>query len=182
MSGRLNDCLRDSCAALPRNAGHPCGNQGPSANFALDSTKRTSKAEAILLVDDDDLYVRATTRLLRALGYPFVYRCPSAADAIEMLGRIRPSLVFTDMVMEHRNAGREVVAACRKLGVDVAVVSGMPDLDGESLGCRLCRKSDLSGSALEQLIVQMVSDKQQRTMDSIRPAMGQPTASSLRTG
>lgn len=134
------------------------------------ASARASKAEAILLVDDDDLYVRATTRLLRGLGYPFVFRACSAADALEMLGRVRPSLVFTDMVMEHRQAGCEVVAACQRLGVDVAVISGLPGLDSESLGCRFCRKSDLSGSALERLINELLMDGQERSRDSIRPS------------
>lgn len=136
---------------------------------------RAPKAEAILLVDDDDLYVRATTRLLRGLGYPFVFRACSAADALEMLGRVRPSFVLTDMVMEHRQAGREVVAACQRLGVDVAVISGLPGLDSDTLGCRFCRKSDLSGNALEQLIADLLLDGQKRVLGSIRPsATGNP--------
>lgn len=136
------------------------------------------KAEAILLVDDDDLYVRSTTRLLRGLGYPFVFRAPSAADAVAMLARVRPSLVLTDMVMEHRAAGREVVTACVRLGVDVAVVSGLPGLDSEELGCRFCRKSDLSGSALERLLTSMLSDSQSRARNSVLPESS-PKASRL---
>ncbi|MGC4063227.1 MAG: hypothetical protein QM784_00965 [Polyangiaceae bacterium] len=127
------------------------------------------KAEAILLVDDDDLFVRSTTRLLRGLGYPFVFRATSAAEAIEMLARVRPTFVLTDMVMEHRTAGREVVLACHALGIDVAVVSGMPGLELESLGCRFCKKLELSGGALESLLDEMIAESQTRSRQSVLP-------------
>jgi CheY-like chemotaxis protein len=124
----------------------------------VDATKPSSKAEAILLVDDDDLYVRATTRLLRGLGYPFVFRSPSATEALQMLERLRPSLVLTDMVMEHRSAGLEVIAACQSRAIRVAVISGMPGLEEASVGCRIARKASLSGSAVERLIEDVMAE------------------------
>lgn len=124
----------------------------------MDATKPSSKPEAILLVDDDDLYVRATTRLLRGLGYPFVFRSPSAAEALQMLERVRPSLVLTDMVMEHRAAGLEVIAACQFRAIRVAVISGMPGLDQSAVGCRIARKASLSGEALERLIQDVMAE------------------------
>jgi CheY-like chemotaxis protein len=128
------------------------------------------KAEAILLVDDDDLFVRSTTRLLRGLGYPFVFRATSGAEALDMLARVRPTFVLTDMAMEHRAAGREVAMACRALGIDVAIVSGMPGLDADVLGCRVFRKSELcGGGALETLLASMVEANQRRSRESVLP-------------
>jgi CheY-like chemotaxis protein len=123
------------------------------------STNYLAKTEAVLLVDDDDLYVRTTTRLIRALGYSLVFRASSAIDALPMLSRVRPALVLTDMVMEHRAAGREVVRACHALGIAVAVVSGLPGLEDEDLGCHFCSKSWLRGTTLEQLLTTMISDR-----------------------
>ena len=57
-----------------------------------------SRPEAVLIVDDDDLYVRALTRQLRSLGFPFVYRAASAHQALAMLERVHPTLVLTDMI------------------------------------------------------------------------------------
>jgi hypothetical protein len=128
---------------------------------------KSSKAEAILIVDDDDLYVRSTTRLLRGLGYPFVFRAASAHDALQMLERVRPSLVLTDMVMEHRAAGKDVVEACLQLGIGVAVISGLPGLDQESAGCRFCPKSDLSGATLERLLAETLADGLRRSRSII---------------
>jgi CheY-like chemotaxis protein len=124
----------------------------------VDSQAPHERAEAVLLVDDDDLFVRAVTRQLRALGYPYVFRASSAAEALDMLQRVRPTVVLTDMVMEHREAGRWVVAAADQLGVAVTVVSGMPGLDESTVGHRFCRKSDLDAAKLEQLVGDMVAE------------------------
>jgi CheY-like chemotaxis protein len=124
----------------------------------VDPKAPRERAEAILLVDDDDLFVRAITRQLRALGYPYVFRASSAAEALDMLQRVRPTVVLTDMVMEHREAGRWVVAAADQLGVAVAVVSGMPGSDESAGEHRFCRKSDLDAARLEQLVSDMVTE------------------------
>jgi CheY-like chemotaxis protein len=124
--------------------------------------KAEVKAEAILLVDDDDLYVRAITRQLRALGYPYVFRACSATEAVDMLQRVRPTLVLTDMVMEHREAGHWVIAAAEQLGVAVAIVSGMPGLDESAVGQRVCKKSHLDAAHLEQLVNELVEESRQR--------------------
>ncbi len=109
-------------------------------------------SESILLVDDDDLLVRGLVRQLRGLGYPLVYRAASAREAVELLSRMRPSVVFTDMAMEAPDAGRSVVDAARRQGIPVAVVSGRTDLTDESLGAPVFRKGTLDAAALVALI------------------------------
>lgn len=136
------------------------------------------RAEAILLVDDDDLYVRAMTRQLRSLGYPYVFRASSAADALDLLQRVRPTVVLTDMVMEHREAGHRVIAAADQLGVAVAVVSGMPGLEEVSLGKRFCRKSDLDLSRLEQLVGELIVENRFVRRNSSMSVALTPTAGS----
>lgn len=126
------------------------------------------RPEAVLIVDDDDLYVRALTRQLRSLGFPFVYRAASAQQAMAMLDRVHPSLVLTDMVMEHQRSGRDVIARAQRLGASVAVVSGLPGLRAEELGVPLQRKSDLTGEAIAGLIFELINDAQRRSRDSVR--------------
>ena len=126
------------------------------------------RPEAVLIVDDDDLYVRALTRQLRDLGFHFVYRAASAGQALAMLDRVHPTLVLTDMAMEHQRAGRDVIDKAIRLGASVAVVSGLPGLRQEELGVPLQRKSDLQGSALEGLVLGLIQGARQRARDSVR--------------
>lgn len=126
------------------------------------------RPEAVLIVDDDDLYVRALTRQLRDLGFPFVYRAASAGQALAMLDRVHPTLVLTDMAMEHQRAGRDVIDKAMRLGASVAVVSGLPGLRQEELGVPLQRKSDLQGSALEGLVLGLIQGARKRARDSVR--------------
>src|SRR5664280_1875482 len=79
-------------ASLIRNAGHLFG---PVITYPARRSARAmvSRPEAVLIVDDDDLYVRALTRQLRSLGFPFVYRAASARQALAMLERVHPTLV-----------------------------------------------------------------------------------------
>jgi CheY-like chemotaxis protein len=125
-------------------------------------------SESILLVDDDDLAVRCLTRQLRGLGYPFVYRAGSAQDAIELLERIRPSVVLSDMVMEDREAGVRVVLAARRWGVPVAVISGLPGLDAATVGAPVHKKGSLSSEDLQKLILELVEVGRCRSSASVR--------------
>lgn len=127
-----------------------------------------SRPEAVLIVDDDDLYVRALTRQLRSLGFPFVYRAASAQQALAMLERVHPTLVLTDMVTENQRAGREVIASAKQLGASVAVVSGVSGLRADELGVPLYPKSDLIGDSLEDLVFELIGAAQQRSRDSVR--------------
>ena len=126
------------------------------------------RPEAVLIVDDDDLYVRALTRQLRELGFPFVYRAASGRQAVAMLERVHPTLVLTDMVMEHQAAGREVINMARRQGASVAVVSGLPGLREEDLGVPLQCKSDLQDGALAGLVFELIESAQRRSRDSVR--------------
>jgi CheY-like chemotaxis protein len=140
---------------------------------AVDSKQPLPRAEAVLLVDDDDLFVRAITRKLRALGYPYVFRACSAADALDMLQRVRPTVVLTDMVMEHREAGRWVISAAERLGVAVAVVSGMPGLDETTLGHPFCSKSELDSDRLEHLVDELIAKSYAKRRESAFLTVGE---------
>lgn len=143
---------------------------------AVDSKQPPLRAEAVLLVDDDDLYVRAITRKLRALGFPYVFRASSAAEALDMLQRVRPTLVLTDMVMEHREAGQWVINAAERLGVTVAVVSGMPGLDEINLGHPFCRKSELDSDRLEHLVGDLIAESYAKKRESAFLIVGEKPA------
>jgi CheY-like chemotaxis protein len=136
--------------------------------FGLRVGVMVSRPEAVLIVDDDDLYVRALTRQLRSLGFPFVYRAASAQQALAMLERVHPTLVLTDMVTENQRAGREVIASAKQLGASVAVVSGVSGLRADELGVPLYPKSDLIGDSLEDLVFELIGAAQQRSRDSVR--------------
>jgi CheY-like chemotaxis protein len=148
-----------------------------SLGVLVEPNHQPTKAEAILLVDDDDLYVRAMTRQLRGLGYPYVFRATSAAEALDMLQRVRPTVVLTDMVMEHREAGQWVIAAANQLGISVAVVSGMPGLEEASLGHPIVRKSDLDAAKLEELVHRLVAENRSQHRSSTFPALPTPQRS-----
>ena len=154
-------------ASLIRNAGHLFG---PVITYPARRSARAmvSRPEAVLIVDDDDLYVRALTRQLRNLGFPFVYRAASARQALAMLERVHPTLVLTDMVMEHQRAGLEVIATAQQLGASVAVVSGLPGLRAEELGVPLHCKSELTGGSLEDLVLELIDAAQRRSRNSVR--------------
>ena len=126
------------------------------------------RPEAVLIVDDDDLYVRALTRQLRELGFPFVYRAASGRQAVAMLDRVHPTLVLTDMAMEHQGAGREVIRKAQRQGASVAVVSGLPGLREEDLGVPIQRKAELQGDTLAELIFELIESSQRRSRDSVR--------------
>lgn len=126
------------------------------------------RPEAVLIVDDDDHYVRALTRQLRELGFPFVYRAASAGQAIAMLQRVHPTLVLTDMVMECQVSGRDLIEMAQRLGASVAVVSEQPGLHEQHLGVRLQRKSDLQGGALEGLVFELIEGARRRSRDVMR--------------
>jgi CheY-like chemotaxis protein len=127
-----------------------------------------SRPEAVLIVDDDDLYVRSLTRQLRELGFPFVYRAASAQQALAMLDRVHPTLVFTDMSWGHQASGGDVITRARQLGASVALMSGCPRLEEIELGVSLQIKSELSGNALESLVLELINEAQQRSRNSVR--------------
>ncbi|HEY5958783.1 MAG TPA: response regulator [Polyangiaceae bacterium] len=157
--------MLDICLAMDTLDGRV---ESKQSSCTAQAKQASVKAEAILLVDDDDLYVRAITRQLRSLGYPYVFRACSAAEAIDMLQRVRPTLVLTDMVMEHREAGQWVIAAAEQLGVSVAVVSGMTGIEESSVGIRFCNKSDLDARRLEELVDELIAQSRNRAGRAVR--------------
>ena len=128
-----------------------------------------AKPEAILVVDDDDLYVRAITRHLRQSGYMFVFRACSSEQALAMRERVRPAVVLTDMVMEQRDSGVHVIAAALRYGMGCAVISGLPGLDAAVLGVPVLRKSTVDGLKVGELVRSLIGEAQRRGSASLRP-------------
>ena len=129
-----------------------------------------SRPEAVLIVDDDDHYVRSLTRQLRELGFPFVYRATSAQQAVAMLERVHPTLVFTDVLMGHHVGGRGVIARATQLGASVAIMTSHPNIGAVELCIPIRMKSELHGKTLESLIFELIHEAQQRSRSSVRVA------------
>lgn len=120
----------------------------------------------MLIVDDDDLYVRTLTRELRSLGFPFVYRASSAHQAMAMLNRVHPTLVLM-CIVEHEKSGREVASRAKQLGASVAVTCARSELLTEEFEVPLEDKSKLAGAMLETLLLELISRAQRRSRDSV---------------
>ncbi len=100
---------------------------------------------SILIVDDEQATRRIMVRLLSALGYERLYEACSASEALDVLGRIRPALVLTDLTMESERAGFDVVRFATAQGIAVAVVSGhTPCLPVDLTGTKWFAKDMLS--------------------------------------
>ena len=126
-----------------------------------------SRPEAILIVADDERYVRALAQELRSLGFPFVYRATSAPEAMAMLDRVHPTLMLTNIV-EHGKSGREIVARAKELGASVAVIGSRADLLTEEFEIPLEDKSKLTGDVLKALVFDLISHARRRSRDSVR--------------
>ena len=64
----------------------------------------------ILVVDDDQIIIQITARVLTAAGYE-VFKAPSGPEALRQVDEIRPDLVILDVMMPEMD-GYEV---CRRL-------------------------------------------------------------------
>ena len=125
-----------------------------------------SRPEAVLIVDEDDAYARTLTRELRVIGFPFVYRATSASEAMAMLDRVHPTLVFVNIV-EHEQSGRAIVTRSKQLGAFVAVLCARSELLTEEYEIPLQDKSTLAGEALEALAVALIARAQRHSRDSV---------------
>lgn len=125
-----------------------------------------SRPEAVLIVDDDDAYARTLTRELRAIGFPFVYRASSASQAMAMLDRVHPTLVFANIV-EHEKSGRGLVTRAKELGASVAILCARSELLTEEYEIPLQDKSTLAGAALKMLTVDLITRAQRHSRDSL---------------
>lgn len=124
------------------------------------------RPEAVLIVDDDDHFVRTLTRELRALGFPFVYRATSAQQAMAMLDRVHPTLVLASVV-EHERSGRAIVVRAKQLGASVAVIGSRIELLTEEFETPLQDKTTLVGAALEALVLELIHKARCRSRDSV---------------
>jgi DNA-binding NtrC family response regulator len=76
----------------------------------------------ILLVDDTDMALRATSRILSAMGYG-VATCAGPIEALELLGQSWIDCVVTDWDMPD-GGGAVVLAACHHCAIPVVVYTG----------------------------------------------------------
>lgn len=76
----------------------------------------------VVLVDDDPHVLNTLTILCKETGRYRVRAFGTAAEAVDALGRLDPDVVVTDLVMEGREAGFAVIAACRAEGRDIPVI------------------------------------------------------------
>ncbi len=87
-----------------------------------------SAKEKILLVDDDDDFVRSTTDLLEAHGYK-VISASSGETGLELAKRERPDLMVLDVMMATKTEGFEIarrIPACAELrNMPVLLVTGI---------------------------------------------------------
>jgi CheY-like chemotaxis protein len=89
----------------------------------------------VLVIDDDPKIRLVYERALTAEGYD-VASAASADEALRLLGEVRPAAIFLDLKMPFVNGAgflfrlREQPAG---RGIPVAVVTGVPDLDAETL-------------------------------------------------
>lgn len=60
--------------------------------------------ETILVVDDDQDFIEATSILLEAMGYT-VHTAMNEKDALEKGREVRPDLILLDLIMERADSG-----------------------------------------------------------------------------
>jgi CheY-like chemotaxis protein len=95
-----------------------------------------AKPKRILIVDDDDDFVRATAALLEAHGYA-VTRATSGQECLAQLAVEPPDLIILDIMMEHADAGYEVNQAIKFSG-DYEAARDVPIIMVSSIRCDPC--------------------------------------------
>lgn len=137
-----------------------------SLSSMTESAGGDGKAEAILLVDADDSYVMAQTQSLRRLGYPYVFRARSAAEALDMLKRLCPTIVLTDKESEGACAWSDLLKRSSELGASTAIVSSQPWREPTAAGVRVFTKAELSDDRFEDLIRDLVAENRAQRRES----------------
>ncbi len=81
----------------------------------------------VLLVDDEKIILKAYARELESAGYE-VFKAMRAQDAVEIVQKESPDIVYTDLVMPEIN-GVEICRSIKEIAPDVEVVliSGYPE-------------------------------------------------------
>jgi CheY-like chemotaxis protein len=80
--------------------------------------------ETILIVDDDELVLPSTKRLIESLGYRVLTAC-NGREALEILRKDTPiDLLFTDLFMPGGLHGPQLVAEARRLRPELKVLYG----------------------------------------------------------
>jgi len=126
-----------------------------------------SRPEAVLIVDADDPYVRSLTRQLRELGFPFVYRASSAQQAVAMLDRVHPTLLFIDAAMANLSAQQDVIARAAQLGASITVISAHSSTERAMFARPVLSKATLEGKSLELLVLDLIQETKHRSRNSV---------------
>ncbi|MEM9693367.1 MAG: response regulator [Myxococcota bacterium] len=110
----------------------------------------------VLLVDDDVMFRRSLSRVLRARGYE-VIAVADGPSALRMCQHFRPSLIVTDWHMPPGMSGFELAAALHeRFGKSMAplvVISGAPNVPEGGRGvATVLRKGTDVGNLLERLV------------------------------
>lgn len=86
------------------------------------------KPKTVMLVDDDDRFVRRMRQFIDRLeGLSVIDTASSAEEALRRVGRLRPSFIISDIRMKGMS-GLEAIGALKAAspGSSVIVVSSMP--------------------------------------------------------
>ncbi|HZK90978.1 MAG TPA: response regulator, partial [Stellaceae bacterium] len=125
----------------------PRDRQGAAATDGAESVHQAAgQGETVVIVEDNLPMRRIVGRQLAELGYR-VIEADGAAAALELLGRERPALLFSDIVMPGEMNGIALAheAIARWPALKVILTSGFPDIrlggDGDAVaGIRLLSK------------------------------------------
>ena len=101
----------------------------------------------VLLVDDTELSLRATSRILSAMSYDVV-TCTGPLEALELLGQSWIDCVVTDWDMPD-GGGSVVLAACHHCAIPVVVYTG--DVETVEALERRCVEAVLKPSTMPTL-------------------------------
>ncbi|HXH05221.1 MAG TPA: response regulator [Vicinamibacterales bacterium] len=120
----------------------------------------------VLIVDDDRPWLEAVSELVRRAGHQ-VSSAASFNEAIQLLGRLQPDLLVTDVRLGEYN-GLYLVVRSRATHPHMAsiVVSGFPDevleREAKHYGARAFLIKPVSASALLELIAAIDAERRRR--------------------
>ena len=111
----------------------------------------------VVIVDDSTVYITAARALLEREGMPVVGSAASAAEAVEVCGRVRPDVVLVDVGLG-RESGFDVVRRLARPGGPTLILIStragdeVEELVGSSHAAGFVAKSDLSADEIRSLM------------------------------
>lgn len=153
----------------------------PHAAIVTDKTAEIPQAATVLLVDDEDIVVEITSRMLSMLGFT-VLSASDGPKALELFRQHRADirLVLSDVSMPLMN-GLETLTALRKIAPDIPVIlaSGYSEeqvMDGTHLERpQAFLKKPYGFDALRDAIRRSLTNSSDRETSSINLPQGSPT-------